>query len=674
MRRDTVIQLIAVACMIVCMGVSGVLATEISASVGKNKLVYADKAEAGDPPQVALGIAMGAFRGLFVNYLWIRANDLKQDGKFYEAVDLAKTITKLQPRFPKVWQFHAWNLAYNISVTTNTPQERWNWVQSGIRLLRNEGVRWCPNDLGIQRELAWIHLHKVQGYMDDAHAYYKRQFALEWSYVLGSPPQLALEDMGQGKLKAMYVKRWIGPIAAAPNSEEELISPPTVSGDTEEQAAARVQFGKECAQVIAAIKRDCGHELDLDFLRHFEIVDAQMRGAAGTGIVPPSLASDPLARLIAGAGSLKIRHEVGVAVVSFARKKVLVNDYHMDPQLMVRFTERYGPLDWRHPAAHAVYWSRRGVEETLRKVGEQNIKDFDILNTDRLTIQAVQELFRTGDLSFDVLNPQFYLVLPNTEFVDVYRDALSDMVARSKFEKDHSRPYRFFWAGYENFMVDAIRYLYRRGDKDLAAQYLTKLRTDPELNQNNLEYKIAMYSKPIDEFVIDQIRGEDREDSPVVAQQEISGSLAQAYVGGLLRGDDKMFVNAFHYARLFHEQYQQSRAFQTWVTKNAGQVGRMGFPPFDIYSSNLFAQYIQMAGLPNGSIMYRRAPGDLQCRTYAMLERMPIHGQIKQMEAQGAPAFDVWFPPPPAEVLGPCREEMMRNMTESQGQGKVELK
>lgn len=674
MKRDRVVQLIAVACMIVFMGVSGVLATQISASVGKHKLVYAEKAEAGDPPAVALGIAMGAFRGLFVNYLWIRANDLKQEGKYYEAVDLARTITKLQPRFPKVWQFHAWNLAYNISVTTQTPQERWNWVQAGIRLLRGDGIANCPNDLGIQRELAWIHLHKVQGYMDDAHAYYKRQFALEWSYVVGSPPQLRLEDMGTGKLKEMYIKRWIGPIAGAPDTEQELVSPRPVAGDTLERADARSRFGKECGEVIAAIKRDCGHELDMEFLKHFEIVDAQMRGAAGTGIVPPVLASDPLARLIAGAGSVKVRPEVGSAVVAFARKRVLVRDYHMDPRLMLRYTEHYGPLDWRHPAAHAVYWSHRGVEETLRRVGEQNIKDFDILNTDRLTIQAVQELFRTGDLSFDVLNPQFYLTLPNTEYVDVYRQALRDMVERSKYEKDHSRPYRFFWAGYENFMVDAIRYLYRRGDKDLAADYLSKLRTDPELNQNNLEYKIAMYSKPIDEFVIDQIRGEDREDSPVVAQQEISGSLAQAYVGGLLRGDERVFLNAFNYARLFHEQYQRSRAFQTWVTKNAGQVGRMGFPPFDVYASNVFAQMIQMAGLPNGPIMYRRAPGDLRCRTYAMLERFPMHEQIKSLESQGAPAFDVWFPPPPPEVLGPCREQMLRDVAEFEGKGRVEMK
>ncbi|HVU64398.1 MAG TPA: hypothetical protein VHC70_10505 [Phycisphaerales bacterium] len=667
MRRDTRIQLVALACMLALMACSGVLATQIAASVGKNRLVYADKAEAGDPPQVSLGIAMGAFRGLFVNYLWIRANDLKQEGKFYEAVDLAKTITKLQPRFPKVWQFHAWNLAYNISVSTNTPQERWNWVQAGIRLLRDEGMKWCPNDLGIQRELAWIHLHKIQGYMDDAHLYYKKRFAYEWSCVMGSPPRLKLEDMGTGKLKEMYIKRWIGPIADAPDTLEELVSAKPKNGETPEQARAR---SKETASLIAALKSEAGHDLDVGLLTHYEIVDSRMRGMEGTGIVPPTLKDDPLVKLMA-----TYKPEIGKAILNYTRRKVLTEDYHMDPALMVRYTQTYGPLDWRHPAAHAVYWSHRGVEETLRRVNEKNLKDFDVLNTDRLTIQAVQELFRTGDLTFDVLNPDFYLTLPNTEYIDVYRQALRDMVARSKYEKDHSRPYRFFWAGYENFMCDAIRYLYRRGDKELAAQYLKKLVTDPDLNQNNAEAKIALYSLPIDEWVVKDITDDSRENSPTVALQEISGSLAAAYVGGLLRGDEKMFINSFQYARLFHQEYQKSRSFQTWVTSAAGGNGRMGFPPFPAYAASIFAQLIQAAGPVSGSTMYRRAPGDLQCRTYAFLEQMPIKGNIDASSKADSsfPAFNVWFPPPPKEVLDACRQEVREQTSEPAKRGRSEL-
>ena len=39
---------------------------------------------------------------------------------------------KLQPNLDTVWDFHGWNLAYNISVQVKTPPERWQWVQRGI--------------------------------------------------------------------------------------------------------------------------------------------------------------------------------------------------------------------------------------------------------------------------------------------------------------------------------------------------------------------------------------------------------------------------------------------------------------------------------------------------------------------------------------------------------------
>ena len=61
-------------------------------------------------------MALGGFRGLISNFLWIRANDLQQDDKFFEAAQLADWITDLEPHFAQVWKFQAWNMAWNISV------------------------------------------------------------------------------------------------------------------------------------------------------------------------------------------------------------------------------------------------------------------------------------------------------------------------------------------------------------------------------------------------------------------------------------------------------------------------------------------------------------------------------------------------------------------------------
>jgi len=118
------IKLMALGLMAGGLAGAGVISNQISASSGRNQLVYTDRAEDGMTREEALGVAAGAFRGIIVNYLWIRANDMKQAGKFYEAVDLAKTITRLQPRFPRVWAFHGWGLAYNHPVQTQPQEER----------------------------------------------------------------------------------------------------------------------------------------------------------------------------------------------------------------------------------------------------------------------------------------------------------------------------------------------------------------------------------------------------------------------------------------------------------------------------------------------------------------------------------------------------------------------
>ena len=52
------------------------------------------------PPSLVFAtIATGAFRGLVVDVLWMRADRLKDEGQFFDARQLAEWITILQPRF-----------------------------------------------------------------------------------------------------------------------------------------------------------------------------------------------------------------------------------------------------------------------------------------------------------------------------------------------------------------------------------------------------------------------------------------------------------------------------------------------------------------------------------------------------------------------------------------------
>ena len=78
-------------------------------------------------------VALGGFRGLISNALWIRANDLQDEDKFFEMAQLADWITKLEPHFVQVWLVQAWNMAYNISVKFKDYPDRWRWVRTRHR-------------------------------------------------------------------------------------------------------------------------------------------------------------------------------------------------------------------------------------------------------------------------------------------------------------------------------------------------------------------------------------------------------------------------------------------------------------------------------------------------------------------------------------------------------------
>lgn len=140
------------------------------------------------PPVLAFTtVALGGFRGIIASVLWIRANELQNSGKYFEMAQLADWITKLQPTFTQVWVVHAWNMAFNISVKFNDPADRWRWVERGIELLRDSGLRYNPTASLMYRELGWLFQFKMGQNTDDAHRYYKAVWAKEMTEVFGGP-------------------------------------------------------------------------------------------------------------------------------------------------------------------------------------------------------------------------------------------------------------------------------------------------------------------------------------------------------------------------------------------------------------------------------------------------------------------------------------------------------
>ena len=374
------------------------------------------------PPVLAFTtVALGGFRGLISNALWMRATDLQDEDKFFEMAQLADWITKLEPHFVQVWLVQAWNMAYNISVKfkeTSPGQypDRWRWVKAGLELLRDDGLRYNPNETLIYRELAWFFQHKIGQNLDDASMYYKEQWSKEMAKVFAKQK---------------------------PNLEE-LIHP-----QTEDQ--------KE-------------------------------------------------------------------------RARLLRETYKMDPEFMKQVDQEYGPLEWRLPEAHAIYWAALG----LKKAAENptKIKEDDLITLRRVIYQSMLLSFQRGRL---VTNPfaNAFEFGPNLDIIPKVNFAYEQAAKEDEKNRDHIEK------AHRNFLRDAVYFLYEYNRLADAAQwwkYLSTRYPDKPVLDNKLKSLPATLT--LDQYAVARVQG-DVSDSGGHDRTEgvIEGLLVNSYRNMVLNED-----------------------------------------------------------------------------------------------------------------------------------------
>ncbi len=613
MPSDRVIQALALTTAVACLLAAGFLAGPLQREQHSWRHTTAAEAPSDAlPPHITVAItALGPLRALGIDYLWLRATDLQQQGKFFEANQLSQWITSLQPRFWQVWQFHAWNMAYNISVATHTPDERWDWVNKGIALLRDKGIAYNPTAVPLYRELSWIYFHKIGQLLDDMHWYYKRRLALDWQELLGAPTDSATTPQAIDRFRA---------IPQAPDSLEDLLA------------------HHPDAQPLIDRLHALGYQLDETLLR--QIGRAQMyRASVDAGLLPADFKQTrfPLDRRLAAAVFESDPDAALEPLLAFLRKRVLRTRYHMDPRFMLELMETYGPLDWRHPAAHGCYWSEMG----LRVAAQQRTtppQPIDLLNTNRQVIYSLQHLAWSGLVYFDPVSLRLDL-LPDPRFIPAYDRAMDQAKQRIESGLYGGISTESFAAGHENFLLRAMTDYYLYGDPDQAQRFYDKARQLYANRPENLS--TGRYRKPLSELVTELLQ-ENLQALPDT-RQFITAMILRAMNEGLANGRRDTFDRFLQLAHTAHQQYQHGKE----RTPLAPQDRRALLPFQQVLEDN----YIMLMKTPSVSLLKRariwaNTPPRLQLAVYArLLPDLTQQAQLVGIDPRKA------FPAPPGLAI-----------------------
>lgn len=403
------------------------------------------------PPLLAFTtVALGGFRGLIANALWIRATELQDEDKFFEMAQLADWITKLEPHFVQVWLVQAWNLAYNISVKCKDFDDRWRWVQRGIALLRDEGLRYNPNAVLLYRELAWFFQHKMGQNLDDANMTYKQEWLKAMSEVFGKMREANFD---------------------------ELINP-----QTDDQRA---------------------------------------------------------------------------------RAKLLREKFKLDPVFMKQVDETYGPLEWRLPEAHAIYWAALGLERA--RENPTRVSRDDLIQLRRVIYQSMHLSAQRGRLVANPFDERFdfgpnLAIIPRTNFA--YEQAMKEDAEN----REHiSRAHR-------NFLRSAVKDLYLHNRLTDAAswyQYLGTHYPDKNILDGNTNSRPSQIT--LDEYVMGSVQVDINETDQKLIQSTLEAFAARAFVS-LVLGEHDQAAGFRQLAR---------KVWSTYMSKIEGSESRIGLRPIE---------------------------------------------------------------------------------------------
>ncbi len=261
------------------------------------------------------------------------------------------------------------------------------------------------------------------------------------------------------------------------------------------------------------------------------------------------------------------------------RLKRLVDVFKMTPEKMKAVDDLWGPLEWRLPDAHAIYWAQQGIEDVTERfdvtgpegvpdgvlnIEEEEAAGGDFLKLRRIIYQALQQACMQGRL---ISQPPNFNYGWNVDLIGKANDSYKEQMEAKRKEDAASNTdtglAEHMSTGHKNFLRSAVYFLYVYNRKDDAAKWY--------------KYMVDLYPQSIpvpglslDEYCVSRVQEDAGETDHNQTKAVVGGLLLQAFQYAAV-GEDDQFVGHKSLATQLFNRFQKKIGIST---------ERVGLPPF----------------------------------------------------------------------------------------------
>jgi hypothetical protein len=270
----------------------------------------------------------------------------------------------------------------------------------------------------------------------------------------------------------------------------------------------------------------------------------------------------------------------------------------MDPEKMKAVDDLWGPLEWRLPDAHAIYWAQQGIEDVTERfdvtgpegvpdgvlnIEEEEAAGGDFLKLRRIIYQALQQACMQGRL---ISQPPNFNYGWNVDLIGKANDSYKEQMEAKRKEDAASNTdtglAEHMSTGHKNFLRSAVYFLYVYNRKDDAAKWY--------------KYMVDLYPQSIpvpglslDEYCVSRVQEDAGETDHNQTKAVVGGLLLQAFQYAAI-GEDDQFVGHKSLATQLFNRFQKKIGIST---------ERVGLPPF----KELERQVLEDLFRPNSTYM-----------------------------------------------------------------------